>query len=102
VLNGSTLSVMHTETLQNPSGRKSDFISVTYDSEGYGILTWMDATWNNYLYYAEVGGNGSLVTPPIAFYKSASSDKLVLTNFRGQGNAYYDPHWFIYLPSVKH
>jgi len=77
--------------------RKPDYVSVTYAEGGYAILTWLDVEWNDFLYYAALGGDGSLLTPPMIFATGASVNPLVQTSFSGQGNAPYEGVWDIYV-----
>src|SRR3990172_9040978 len=77
--------------------RKPDYVSVTYAEGGYAILTWLDVEWNDFLYYAALGGDGSLLTPPMIFATGASANPLVQTSFSGQGNAPFEGVWDIYV-----
>ncbi len=81
--------------------RKPDYVSVTYDESGNAILTWLDVEWNDFLYYAALGGDGSLLTPPMIFAKGISDNPLIQTSFSGQGNAPYIGVYDIFLALVK-
>ena len=65
-------------------------------------LTWMDADWNQRLYYALVAEDGTLVTPAMVFRNGKSANPLVLTSFIGQGSAPYGGSWRSYLPLIAH
>lgn len=81
--------------------RKPDYVSVTYDELGHAILTWLDVEWNDFMYYAALGGDGSVLTPPMIFLKGASENPLIQTSFSGQGNAPYVGFWEVFLSLVK-
>lgn len=85
--------------LTNPNPRQSDFVSVTEDGDGRGIVTWMDVQVNHYLYYALVDDLGNLVTPPMFFMVGQNPDEpQILTSYAGQGNAPYAGSAQIFLP----
>jgi hypothetical protein len=86
--------------LSTPGDRKSDFVSVTHDNFGNAVLTWLDAVFNNHLFYALVDGTGSLKTPPLSFYSTPNTDSYVLTSYSGQGNSFYAGGWQQFLPVV--
>jgi hypothetical protein len=101
IINATTYDLSKSpENLMAPDGRKSDFVSVTHDNLGNGVLTWLDYQHNNYLYYALVDGTGLLRTPPIPFYSTPTFETFVLTSNTGQGNTFYSGHWQIYLPTI--
>jgi hypothetical protein len=79
----------------SPSAKAGDYsASVTTDTAGRGIITWMDRA-NTYLYYSLVGNNGSVLTPPMIFRSSSYID----TNYDGYGNTSY--HFFpLFLPLI--
>ncbi len=66
----------------------SDAVSVAADATGHAVLTWMDgpASYHPNLYYALIGGNGSLLTPPQIQYTSGAATPLVVTSSAGYGN----------------
>lgn len=86
--------------LYAPDERRSDFVSVTQDTNGNGVLTWLDSVYNNHLYYTLVDGSGSIITPPLSFYTTYNSSTYVLTSDSGQGNTFYTGHWQQFLPVV--
>jgi hypothetical protein len=102
VLNDSSFSKLVGPTdLTNPNPRQSDFVSVTKDSDGRGIVTWMDVQVNHFLYYALVNDTGDLVTPPVFFMVGQNpDDPQILTSYAGQGNAPYAGSAQIFLPLV--
>ncbi|HZD56535.1 MAG TPA: hypothetical protein VE136_07425, partial [Anaerolineales bacterium] len=85
--------------LTNPNPRQSDFVSVTKDRDGRGIITWMDVQVNHFLYYALVNDAGNLVTPPLFFMVGQNPDEpQIITSYAGQGNAAYAGSAQIFLP----
>jgi len=102
LLNNSTYSTaMSPQDLSAPDGRQADFVSVTRDKDGHGIITWMDVQWNHHLYYALVDASGNAITPPMVFLRGQSTDPLVLSSYAGQGNAPYDGAWQTYIPFIQ-
>jgi hypothetical protein len=102
MLNDSTYSAaMSPVDLSAPDGRQADFVSVTKDKDGHGIITWMDVQWNHHLYYALVDASGNAITPPMVFLRGQSTDPLVLSSYAGQGNAPYDGAWQTYIPFIQ-
>lgn len=78
--------------LNNPAAVTGDaYVSVTADGAGHAILTWMDADWfyRPNLYYALVGGNGDVLTPPMIFRTSQATDPYIFTSYEGYGNTSY-------------
>jgi len=101
VIDGDSFNVLNgPKSLDNPGDRRGGFVSVTHDETGHGILTWMDANWNGYLYYALVASNGGLVTPPMMFHSGQGVNQFISTSDAGQGNAVYDPSLYLHLPMV--
>ena len=86
--------------LSNPNHRQPDYVSVTHDKAGHGILTWMDAGWNHYLYYALIDDGGDLLTPPMIFHAGRASDPLILSSYSGYGIAPYEYAGQIFLPII--
>ena len=102
VLNSSGATLLHAPSdLPLAGTRKPDYVSVTYTEGGHAILTWLDVEWNDFLYYAALGADGSLLTPPMIFATGASDNPLVQTSFSGQGNAPYEGVWDIYLAFAR-
>ena len=81
--------------------RKPDYVSVTTSEEGYGILTWMDAEWKDYLYYTLVNENGDVLTPAMIFISGQAVNPLIQTSFSGQGIAAYKGKWQTFMPTVN-
>lgn len=101
ILDGDSYAIIHTPTiLSNPEPipRPADFVSVTFDRKGYGIITWMDARWHRHLYYALVDIDGNLLVDPMIFLTSNSTDVFMQTSFTGYGNA--PRAVLIYLPLI--
>ncbi len=84
----------------SPDGRPSDFVSISTTEAGLAALTWMDAVWNQRLYYAAVDASGGLVTPPLILSRSSSAGSTLIASLNGQGNAPYQTAWKVYLPSI--
>jgi hypothetical protein len=100
VLNDTGFSKLAGPTdLTNPNPRQSDFVSVTKDGDGRGIITWMDVQVNHFLYYALVNDAGNLITSPLFFMVGQNLDEpQILTSYAGQGNAPYAGSAQIFLP----
>lgn len=100
LLNDTSFSKLAGPTdLTNPNPRQSDFVSVTKDSDGHGIVTWMDVQVNHFLYYALVNDAGNLVTPPLTFMIGQNPDEpQIITSYAGQGNAPYAGSAQVFLP----
>jgi hypothetical protein len=86
-------------TLDNPDNRKGGSVSVTYDSAGRAILTWMDVKWFGRLYYALVDHNG-VITPPVTIKYTHFNLETALQTRVALGNAYYAAWHRISLPLV--
>jgi hypothetical protein len=94
LLSGSSFELIHGPfLLSNPASITGDnHVSVTRDADGHGILTWAEADWDySYnLYYALVGGDGSVLTQPVIFRSNHQSmDGFIVTNYGGYGNTSY-------------
>jgi hypothetical protein len=94
VLSGSSFELINGPyLLSNPASISGDhYVSVTKDADNHGILTWAEADWDSSynLYYALVGGDGSILTQPVIFRSSRQSmDSFILTNYGGYGNTPY-------------
>ncbi len=63
-------------------------VSVTADAYEHGIVTWTDQDFANrrQLYYSLIDKRGNIVTEPLAFYRSATSDGLISLNAEGYAN----------------
>ena len=90
VLDGANYNVVAGPTaLSNPAAvTGNNYVSVTADRAGRGILTWMDSnsSYRRNLYYALVGGNGTILTDPMIFRTSQATDPYIETSFEGYGN----------------
>jgi hypothetical protein len=87
------------KTLATPDGRSSDYISITQDPNGRGILTWLDADLTQRLYYALVNQYGKILTSPMVYFSVSLEDSITISE-AGRGNAPYDPKWRIFTPGV--
>ncbi len=67
-------------------------VSVTADWQGNAILTWTTSGWLNRdsLYYALVGSNGSVLTPPMTFLSSKADYPYIESSTEGYGNTSYN------------
>ncbi len=104
LLDGANYSINHAPVaLTNPIPRPSDNVSVTKDELGQGILTWMETPYNDHLYYALIGDNGSLITSPMVFYTGQAFEPIVVSSYGGMGNAYYaGTSNMIFFPTILH
>jgi hypothetical protein len=82
--------------------RLPDYVSVTISEDGYGVLTWMDAEWKDYLFYALVNEDGQVKTPPMISKVGQANNPLIQTSFTGHGLATYVVHWRNFIPVVRH
>jgi hypothetical protein len=79
--------------------RLPDYVSVTISEDGYGVITWMDAEWKDYLFYALVNENGNVKTPPMISIMGQANNR----RFRPAWLAgYLCRHWRNYIPIVRH
>ena len=79
-------------TLNNPvAATGDDYVSVTADSAGHAILTWMDSDSSSRrnLYYALVDSNGNVLTDPTIFRTSQATNPRIETSYEGYGNTSY-------------
>ncbi len=88
--------------LTTPIQRDAIYLSVTQDDSDHGIITWMDATASQYLFYALLDTSGIVLTPPMAFRQAASSSGFVITSKNGGGLAPFEGALSIFLPAVMH
>jgi hypothetical protein len=90
ILDGTTYDVIAGPTaLDNPAAPTGDdYVSVTADRDGHGILTWMDDDWDHRrsLYYALVDSRGTILTDPMIFRTSQARDPDIETSDMGYGN----------------
>lgn len=89
-------------SLDAPDGRRSGTVSVSGDSQGYAIITWLDGFASQRLYYALVnpGDLGNLlVTTPMVF-RYVTSPSSIATN-QGQGNASLLPRFRTIFPIIR-
>jgi hypothetical protein len=101
LLNASTYEIAKTpEYLPLVGFRRPDNISLTADLSGRGVLTWMDTDWNDYLYYALMDENGTLITPPMAYITSQTGEALIQSSSYGLGSAAYGGAWQITMPII--
>jgi hypothetical protein len=83
--------------IQSPFGRQADNPSVAADLAGNAVLTWMDAEYNDFLYYSLVDASGAMVTPAMVFLQGDAEDPQIITSWAGAGNAPY-LNQNIYMP----
>lgn len=81
--------------------RLPDYVSVTVSEEGLGVLTWMDAEWKDYLFYALLNENGEVETPPMISKVGQANNPLIQTSFTGHGLATYVVYWRNFIPIVR-
>jgi hypothetical protein len=89
--------------LPSPNGWEINYISLTGEINGKGIITWMDG-WGKFMYYALISPGGSQVTPPMAFLRSANLiTPGILSSSTGQGVAplVNEMPWNSYLPTTR-
>jgi len=92
ILDTSYNRVVGPTSLNNPAALLGNgSVSVTADSAGHAIITWIDVDWSyrQNLYYALVDGSGNTLTAPMIFSHSQSSSPYIETSINGQGNVPY-------------
>lgn len=101
ILDNAYAVVSAPRLLPNPDliPRPADYVSVTPDSSGNGIITWMDYRWNTHLYYALTNPQGTLLVEPMIFITASSFDVLMQTSYTGYGNALRPQS--LYLPILR-
>jgi hypothetical protein len=77
--------------LSNPvASSGNNYVSVTTDAGGHGILTWTDnLNFPHKLYYALVDENGIVLTDPMVFYTSEAVPPSLDSSHIGYGNTSY-------------
>jgi len=89
----------------HPTAQSGDAgVSVAADGSGNAILTWTDSDPDarSKLYYALVGSDGTVRTPPMIFHTAGlgpSGAYYLTTSFEGYGNTSYTP-LRVFLPLV--
>jgi hypothetical protein len=83
------------------ANRLPDYVSVNISEDGDGVLTWMDAEWKDYLFYALIDESGQVITPPMISQIGFADNPLIQTSFTGHGLAIYYVHWRNFLPAVR-
>ncbi len=103
ILDSSSLGVLHApQALANSDGRPADYVSVTVADGDRSVLTWMDASFNQRLYYAVIAGDGLVETPPVLFKQGVGSQALILSSYAGQGTAPFAGAWYSqFLPVTQ-
>jgi len=82
-----------------PDDRPQASVSVANDKYGNGILTWLDG-YDNRLYYALVGSDGLLKTPPMILVQGDYTSP-VRSSQLGYGNTFFEGKAFTYLPLLS-
>ncbi|MGC9424238.1 hypothetical protein, partial [Vibrio sp.] len=93
ILDGSTYLVNEPlSALQNPiSASQNEYVSVTRDENGHGILTWADYS-SQYIFYALVNSSGDVLTAPTILKEAEEYQyKFIDTSSQGYGNTTYSP-----------
>jgi len=90
-------SLVYEDYPGHPNYRSAGYPSVTRSTNGTGVITWQDQDWQDQLYYAQVGSDGSIVTPPSLYRRvdSTMPESQVSTNAYGNAPLAED---FIFLP----
>jgi len=90
--------------LSNPDdltgGRSSGRVSVTKGGSSGAVLTWMDSSFQERLYYALVSGNGpaGIVTRPVILRALQKGVETTIETRAGFGNADYTSIYLLMLP----
>jgi hypothetical protein len=67
--------------------RSAGYPSVTRSANGTGVITWQDQDWQEQLYYALIGSDGSFVTPPSLYRRVNSTLPKPQISSNAYGNA---------------
>jgi hypothetical protein len=67
--------------------RAAGYPSVTRSVDGMGVITWQDQDWQEQLYYALIGTDGSLMTPPSLYRRVGSTLPEAQISTNSYGNA---------------
>jgi hypothetical protein len=85
--------------LSNPDGRSAASVSVTGNSSGQAVLTWIDGDWSQRMYYALLDPEQGLIVQPITFKYSPLGGSTLEAN-QGWGIAFYIQMFKTSLPIV--
>ena len=86
--------------LPRVGGRAAIDLSVTLDTQGQAVLTWMDADGQDFMYYALFNQNQVIRTPAMIFTPAPFGDWSYVSNSYGFGNAAYKGIYYNVLPLV--
>jgi hypothetical protein len=92
-----------TPDIQNfsaPNNRQVGYVSLASDAGGRGILIWRDYRYFNFIYYATIQSDGSVLTPAMA-YIGEGTTKSVYISENGLGAASYDGAYRTHLPLTR-
>ncbi len=89
------------QTLTPIANRRAGRLSITLDNNGRAVMTWLDAGYNDYLFYSLFDQDGNNDTPPMIFLFDAGRDPLFETSAYGAGNAAYTGIYQGFIPLVR-
>ena len=90
------------QEIDNLDDRLMDGLSLITDADGHFILTSMNSTWQESLYYAALDASGSPLTPHALVYKTdKSGNYFVFAGKTGQQSARYEGGFPLYLPQIR-
>jgi len=95
-LNSSFITIVQPTTLTNTACDNNWVPSVTADRAGDVIITWVDNTTEDYLFYAALDHDGNVLTDPM-IYRTAQAG-YIFAKWKGYGNAMDLRPVKIYLP----
>ena len=75
-------------------------VSLTADKGGRVILVWMDYRYLNFIYYAVVKTDGTVLTPPMIYLGEGNSLSLYTSEI-GLGITTYDGAFRVQVPVVR-
>lgn len=87
------------QALPRVGGRAASELSLTLETDGKAVLTWVDGDAGDFMYYAVFDQNRVLRTPAMIFTTGLSGD--FQTNFYGFGNASYKGIYQTTLPIIR-
>ncbi|MFM8322001.1 MAG: hypothetical protein ACKOC5_13890 [Chloroflexota bacterium] len=83
--------------LSNPDGRAMASLSITLETEGRVVFTWLDGSDYERMYFAVLDPLGVIVTQPMIFMEGTS----LITSSYGYGNASYQGVYQAMLPVIR-
>lgn len=81
--------------------RNAGNLSITLDLQGRAVLTWVDVDDFDYMFYALLGHDQTVLTPPMMFISDPFGNPMLQTSAYGFGNASYSGVFRNFTPLVS-